>query len=197
MSLVNAVMLALATGAAARMEPNVFRRERPAVAIYQALVALLEQRFPAVDARLMEIAPGSLERQRLLAQQLGQSNAAADGAVIKASKRVLQEVLQGAPQATVATFAGYQTVSEALAAINQHLEEKQSDGSPRSSGELLGLRTMQPSTLAPDRRVPAERMFSAALTSLSRIRPQSGQECVRTPRLLGTRQPQPLQACDV
>jgi hypothetical protein len=125
MSLENAVMLALATGAAVRMEPNVFRRERPAVAGYQALVALLEQRFPAVGARMMEIAPGSLERQRLLAEQLGQSNAAADGAVLKASQRVLQEVLLGVPQATVATFAGYQTVSKALAAINQHLEEKQ------------------------------------------------------------------------
>lgn len=125
MLLENAVMLALATGAAARMEPNVFRRERPGVAAYQALVALLEQRFRAIGARMMEIAPGSLERQRLLAQQIGQSNAAADGAVLEASQRVLREVLQRAPQATVATFAGYQTVSEALAAINQHLEEKQ------------------------------------------------------------------------
>jgi ArsR family transcriptional regulator, virulence genes transcriptional regulator len=36
-------------------------------------------------------------------------------------------------------------------------ERERCDGSPRSSGELLGLRTMQPSTLAPEGRVPAHK----------------------------------------
>jgi hypothetical protein len=148
MSLENAVMLALATGAAARMEPNVFRRERPAVAAYHALVALLEQRYPAVGARMMEIAPGSLERQRLLAQQLGQSNAAADAAVLEASQRVLREVLQGAPPATVATFAGYQTVSAALAAITQYLEEQQSGTKSHARYSRHPARTAPPAHLS-------------------------------------------------
>jgi hypothetical protein len=37
------------------------------------------------------------------------------------------------------------------------------DGSPRSSGKLLGLRTMQPSTLAPEGRVPAHNWFDCRL----------------------------------
>lgn len=143
-----AVMLALATGAAARMEPNVLWRERPAVAAYQALVALLQQRHPSVEWRILEIAPGSPQRQQLLAEQIQQSKAATEPAVLGAAQRVLQEVLRGVPQATVAIFAGYQTVSEALTAMNLHLEEKHNGTKSHARHSRHPARTAPPTYLS-------------------------------------------------
>ncbi|MDT8304683.1 MAG: hypothetical protein RRC07_02005 [Anaerolineae bacterium] len=135
-----AIMLALATGAAARMEPNVFARKRREVAAYQGLVALLERAYPGIDARMMEIAPGSPERQQILAEQLRESNAVEDAAVLRQSRRVLQEIVANTPQAIVAitynmakvakmaNFATFSTLSTALEALEKHMEEKQIRG---------------------------------------------------------------------
>lgn len=144
-----AVMLALATGAAARMEPNVLARKRPAVAAYQELVALLERGYPAIDARMMEIAPGSRERQELLADQIRQSKAADDAAVLRQSRRVIQAILAEVPQATIAIFADEGVVSKALASIDEYLEEKRNDR--RSDARYTG----RPTGTAPPAHLPA------------------------------------------
>jgi hypothetical protein len=144
-----AVMLALATGAAARMEPNAFARERPAVATYQELVALLERAYPAIDGRMMEIAPGSRERQELLAGQIRQSQAANDAAVLQQSRRVLQAILAGVPQATMAIFAEDAAATQAVAAIEHDLEEKQNG--TRSHARHPG----HPTGTAPPAHLPA------------------------------------------
>jgi hypothetical protein len=119
-----AIVLALATGAAARMEPNVFARERPEVAAYHELAALLARTYPAVDARMMEIGPGSQERQQHLAEQIRQHKAAEDAAVLRKSRCVLQAIVRNVPQASTAVFADDSTVSKALVTSERHLEEQ-------------------------------------------------------------------------
>ncbi|NLF63315.1 MAG: hypothetical protein GX579_01805 [Chloroflexi bacterium] len=121
----SALMLAIATGAAARMYPNYFASQRPAVDAYLELVRAIEQAYPQVDARMLEIASGSLERQELLARQLRESGAAGDARIRDLGRRVLQTVLQQHPRAIVAVFADENSVSEALLTLNHSMEENQ------------------------------------------------------------------------
>lgn len=116
-----AIMLALATGAAARMDPNVFEAEQPEVIAYQELLALLSREYGGVEARMMEISPGSQERQELLADQIRESGAAEDAAVLRQSREVLREVLGRSPSAVTAVFADLSAISEALDEIEENL----------------------------------------------------------------------------
>lgn len=120
-----AVMLALTTGAAARMRPNNWSLKRAEVEAYMDLVDLLERRYTGVDARMMEVAPGSKERQELLMDQIRQSGAANSRAVLRGSRRVLEEILARTPQAIIAAFVDPDTVREALTEIDNILEEAQ------------------------------------------------------------------------
>lgn len=116
------IVLALAAGAAARMEPNNRAEKRTEVLAYLDLVERLERAHPGVDARMMEIAPGSKERQQLLADQIGQSGAADDRLALKLSRRVLQEVMARTPQAIVAIFADEPAIEKALSTLETILE---------------------------------------------------------------------------
>lgn len=109
------IALALATGAAAHMHPNSLSLERPEIAAYQELLKLLSRNYPGVDARMMEVGPGSKERREYLANQLRQSGAAEDAAVLRQSRRLLREIMARTPHAATAIFATADTVSEALA----------------------------------------------------------------------------------
>lgn len=125
MSPEQAVMLALTTGAAARMRPNNWALVRPEVEAYMELVDLLKRRYAGVDGRMMEVAPGSKERQELLADQVRQSGAANSRAVLRRSRRVLEEVLSRTPQAIIASFVDPDMVREALTDLDDTLEEGQ------------------------------------------------------------------------
>lgn len=119
------VMLALTTGAAARMRPNNWALKRPEVEAYMELVDLLKRRYAGVDARMMEVAPGSKERQELLTSQVQQSGAANSRAVLQRSRRVLDEVLARTPEAIIASFVDPDMVREALTELDDMLEEGQ------------------------------------------------------------------------
>ena len=72
-----AIMLALATASAARMQPNGLALNRPAMAAYLELAKQLSRaNGGGIDAHMLEIAPGSQERQHLLAQQIERSGVA-------------------------------------------------------------------------------------------------------------------------
>lgn len=116
-----AIMLALATGAAARMDPNTFAADQPEIVAYLELVELLSRSYGGVEARMMEIAPGSQERQEQLADQIRNSGAAEDEAVLRQSQQVLREVLERSPSAVTAVFADLSAVSEALEEIEENL----------------------------------------------------------------------------
>lgn len=116
-----AIMLALATGAAAQMEPNVFKAEQPEITAYQELLALLSREYGGVEARMMEISPGSDERQELLADQIRDSGAAEDAAVLQQSRQVLRAVLDRSPSAVTAAYADLSAISEALEGIEENL----------------------------------------------------------------------------
>jgi hypothetical protein len=128
-----AIMLALATGSAARMNPNPFAQQRTEVDAYQELVDLLTHRYRGIDARILEIASGSQERQQLLAEQIRSSGAATSGAVLRQARRVLRAVQTYAPQAITAIFAEPGALAEALLTIEQNLEV-QSNGTKRHTG---------------------------------------------------------------
>lgn len=128
-----AIMLALATGSAARMEPNPYARQRAEVDAYLELVKLLTQHDSGIDARMLEIAPGSQERQQLLAEQIRSSGAATNRAVLRRARRVLRAVQRHAPQAITAIFAEPSALADALSTIEQNLEV-QSNGTKRYTG---------------------------------------------------------------
>lgn len=123
MSPEEAVMLALTTGAAARMSPNNWALKRAEVEAYMDLLDLLERRYAGVDARMMEVAPGSKERQELLTKQIQQAGAANSRAVLQRSGRVLQEILERTPQAIIAAFVEITMVQEAMTELENTLEE--------------------------------------------------------------------------
>lgn len=116
------IVLAVAAGAAARMEPNNRAQNRTEVLAYLDLVERLERAHRGVNGRMMEIAPGSKERQQLLADQIGQSGAADDRLALKLSRRVLQEVMARTPQAFVAIFADEPAIEKALSTVETILE---------------------------------------------------------------------------
>lgn len=125
MSPEQAVMLALTTGAAARMGPNNWALIRPEVEAYMELVDLLKRRYAGVNARMMEVAPGSKERQELLSNQIQQAGAANSRAVLRRSRRVLDDVLARTPEAIIASFVDPDMVREALTELDDILEEGQ------------------------------------------------------------------------
>ena len=118
-----AIMLALATASAARMQPNGLALNRPAMAAYLELAKQLSRAGGGgIDPHMLEIAPGSQERQRLLAQQLESNGIATDPAVLRQSRQVLEEILAQAPQAATAIFASTDVVAQALATLEDNLE---------------------------------------------------------------------------
>lgn len=108
------MMLALTTGAASRMRPNNLSLKRREVLAYLDLVERLERIHAGFDWRMMEIAPGSKERQQALITQIQQSGAAEGRELVKKSRDVLREVVQRAPEAVVAAFLDVSEVAEAI-----------------------------------------------------------------------------------
>ena len=122
MTLDEAIMLALAAGAAARMRPNNLAQERPEIEAYHDLLELLSRSNSGVDWRMMESGPGSKERRKLLMEQISKSDAAGNPAVLRRSRLLLEEILRRTPQTTIAIFSDVPTVSQALLEIEKNLK---------------------------------------------------------------------------
>lgn len=98
------IALALAVGAAAYYRPNNWAQDWPEVDAYLALIELLTNSYRGVEARMMQVAPGSEERRALLAEQIAGSGAAESAAALRLSRRILREALARAPEAYAAVL---------------------------------------------------------------------------------------------
>lgn len=97
--------LVLAAGAAAVFRPNRMEvpiSERALYDAYEALKALLRERYPAVELDILDISPDSVERRALLDEQLRRSGAAADEDIQAQAAALMNEVLAHAPAAAEA-----------------------------------------------------------------------------------------------
>ena len=96
------LVLALGVGAAAENMPNADVFSDEAVENYIQLREMIEEEFRRVDADLLEVGPGSEERQEKLRQQIEETNLAENSAIMAQAKVVLESVVQYAPGAAAA-----------------------------------------------------------------------------------------------
>ena len=113
-----AIVLAMASGAAANFRPNPFYRERPVEAAYLALRRFLADHYPAVTNDILDIGPASAERQAILERQLRDSGAAADPKVRASAGRLARLILRKNPDAAPAVFADINNLHEAATVLN-------------------------------------------------------------------------------
>lgn len=97
---------ALAAGAVIMSRPNTFEGigpESQIKAAYQKLKALLQERYGQVNEDLLDIGPGSEERQETMANQLEESGATKDEMVMQQAQTVLDVIGQADPTAVWAS----------------------------------------------------------------------------------------------
>lgn len=94
--------IALAAGAVIMFRPNIFRGEAAMAELetaYQKLKALIRARYRQVDENLLDIAPGSAERQEALANQLVAAGATEDEVVVQQAQTLLDIIAEKDPDA--------------------------------------------------------------------------------------------------
>lgn len=93
---------ALAAGAVIMSRPNTFEGTGPESQIkvaYQKLKALLQEQYRQVDEDLLDIGPGSEERQEAMANQLEEAGATEDEAVMQQAQALLDIIYKEDPSA--------------------------------------------------------------------------------------------------
>lgn len=123
MDLEEAIVLAMAAGAASSFRPNPLYRRRPVDQAYHMLQRYLAERYPAVANDILDIGPASAERQTTLGAQLRESGAAADPAVLMAAALRPRLTLEHDPDATTAVFAGVDNLNEAANVLDIQMEK--------------------------------------------------------------------------
>ncbi len=98
---------ALAAGAVIMSRPNLFKGsidpEEQVKPAYQKLKGMLQEHYGQINADLLDIAPGSAERQEAIANQLEESGATEDEAVMQQAQAVLDIIYKVDPAAIWAT----------------------------------------------------------------------------------------------
>lgn len=102
MNSINEITKALAAGAAAVFRPNrtggpVYKRE--IADDYVELKEMIRAQYPQVDVDLLDIGPGSAERQQLISKQLQETGAINDEAIQQQAQRLLQTISEKYPEA--------------------------------------------------------------------------------------------------
>jgi hypothetical protein len=98
----NLLTKALAAGAVAAFRPNLMDRpesQRVIVAAYQKLKEMIQDQYRQVDVDLLDIGPGSVERQQTIAQQLQAAGVTEDKDVLRQAQLVLDAVAEKDPSA--------------------------------------------------------------------------------------------------
>ncbi|MCB0036359.1 MAG: hypothetical protein KDE51_20145 [Anaerolineales bacterium] len=96
------LVLTLGVGAAAENMPNADVFSQKAVDNYIQLREMVEEEFRRVDADLLEVGPGSPERQEKLRQQIEETNLSENNAIMAQAKVVLENVVEYVPGAAAA-----------------------------------------------------------------------------------------------
>jgi hypothetical protein len=93
---------ALAAGAVAMLRPNLRDRhesQREIEEAYKTLKAMIEAHYGQVGVDLLEIGPGSAERQAAIAQQLDEAGATEDEDILRQAQLVLDIISEEDPTA--------------------------------------------------------------------------------------------------
>ena len=96
------LMKALAAGAAADLRPNLMGRHESQNEIAEAtqtLKKMIQRQYPQVDIDLLDIGPGSAERQSAVAEQIQAAGAAEDEAILRQAQVVLDIIGDEEPEA--------------------------------------------------------------------------------------------------
>ena len=96
------LLKALAAGAAIAFQPNQMdpsESQKKVVAAYRELKEMIRNLDSQIDTTLLDIGPGSEERQNRLAQQLKETGAAQDEQLLKQAQAVLELINQIEPDA--------------------------------------------------------------------------------------------------
>lgn len=117
MNAADAIVLAMAAAAAARFRPNPFFDPRPEEDAYLALRRDLAERFSTVPADILDIGPGSPDRQAALKAALEQSGAADDAGVRQAAGQLARLVAANAPESAAAVMPNPASLQAVLQAV--------------------------------------------------------------------------------
>lgn len=96
---VTLIRTAMAAGAAANFRPNIFAAGHVITDDYLALKSLIKQKYPGVDVDLLDIGPGSAERQEVITEQLREAGIAEDEEVLRQAQAVLDAIAEHDPKA--------------------------------------------------------------------------------------------------
>ena len=96
MSILQTIVLAVATGAAAALEATASQAVKDA---YTALKAYLQRNYQAADVAQLEKQPASLKRRAVLEEELGETTAATDCELVAQAQRLLELIASDAPAA--------------------------------------------------------------------------------------------------
>lgn len=96
MSIVQTIVMALAAGAAAALEASASQAVKDG---YTALKSYLQRQYQAVDVAQLEKQPASPRRRALLEEELGETTAATDRALLAQAQQLLELVAAQAPAA--------------------------------------------------------------------------------------------------
>jgi hypothetical protein len=98
------IVKALAAGAVASFRPDnlIEKEERLMDNNYVALKRMLREKYPQVDADILDIGPGSEARLKLLQDQLANSGALDDSKLQEKAQSLIDEILKHEPEAAMA-----------------------------------------------------------------------------------------------
>ena len=122
MNQIEAITLAMSAAAAAQFRPNGFAQTRPDVQAYLALKQLLLDKYPAVSHDILDVGPGSMERQNVLKTQLQQVGVGEDTAILRQARQLLQHLLEHDPKSATAVFANTADLQKAITILTKRLE---------------------------------------------------------------------------
>jgi hypothetical protein len=95
------VTKALAAGAVATQRPNLGGRHEALTEIadaYQALKGMIASQYGQIDVDLLDIGPGSAERQKIITQQLEEAGANDNEAILRQAQLVLDIIAEENPE---------------------------------------------------------------------------------------------------
>lgn len=99
MKAIDTIVTALAAGATADFRPNIRYEKHEINEAYDRLKALIQAKYPQVQADLLAVGPGSAERKQAMRQQLEAAGAANDADLLEQAQAVLAEVAENDPEA--------------------------------------------------------------------------------------------------
>jgi hypothetical protein len=100
------LMKALAAGAVASFRPNLMGlpdSQKDIVLAYQELKEMIQAQYPQIDVDLLDVGPGSAERQEAMTQQLQAAGVTEDKEILRQAQTVLDVIAEENPESVWAS----------------------------------------------------------------------------------------------